>query len=141
VPSPSLLCPVHAHQSSSCAVGAPPSSTRGSTAPLPFSKRPRVRTRGEHPSHAVISPSIIPAPAQLLARVSCAAAEPFLPRFAFSVAPCRFCAHGCVRRDVLNVPGSFPKPPEPHHGRSARLRRTPAAVPSGATAPKSTPCR
>ena len=82
-----LLRLVHAHQSSSCAVGAPPSSTRGSTAPLPFSKRPRVRTRGEHPSHAVISPSIIPAPAQLLARVSCAAAEPFLPRSVFSGAP------------------------------------------------------
>jgi hypothetical protein len=52
-----------------------------------FSKRPGVRTRGEHPSHAVISPSIIPAPAQLHAGVSCAAAEPFLPRSAFSSAP------------------------------------------------------
>jgi hypothetical protein len=55
--------------------------------------------------------------------------------------PCRFCAHGCVRRDVLNVSGPFPKPPEPRRGRSARLRRTPAAGPSGATAPKSAPCR
>jgi hypothetical protein len=55
--------------------------------------------------------------------------------------PCRFYAHGCVRRDVLNVSGPFPKPPEPHRGWSARLQRTPAMGPSGATAPKSAPCR
>ena len=54
--------------------------------------------------------------------------------------PCRFCAHGCVRRDVLNVFGHFPKPPEHCRGRSARLWRTPTAGPSGATAPKSAPC-
>jgi hypothetical protein len=136
VPSPSLLRPVHAHLSSSCAIGAPPPSTQGSTAPPPFSKRPGVRTRGEHPSHAVISPSIIPAPAQLLAGVSCATAKPFLPQSAFSGAPCRFCAHGRVRRVALNMSDRFPKPPEPRRGRSARLRRTLAAGPSGATAPK-----
>jgi hypothetical protein len=51
--------------------------------------------------------------------------------------PCRFCAHGCVRCDVLNVSGPFPKPLEPHRGWSARLRRTPVVGPSGATAPKS----
>jgi hypothetical protein len=51
--------------------------------------------------------------------------------------PCRFCAHGRVRRDALNVSSPFPKPPEPRCGRSARLRRTIAAGPSGATAPKS----
>jgi hypothetical protein len=55
--------------------------------------------------------------------------------------PCRFCAHSCVHRDVLNVSGPFPKPPEPRRGHSARLRRTPAAGPSGAAAPKSAPCR
>jgi hypothetical protein len=55
--------------------------------------------------------------------------------------PCRFCTHGRVRRDVLNVSGPFPKPPEPRRGRSARLWRTPAAGPSGATAPKSAPGR
>jgi hypothetical protein len=87
VPSRSLLRPVHAHRSSSCAVGATPPSTRGSTAPPPFSKHPGVRTRGEHPSHVVISRSIIPAPAQLLAGVSCAAAEPFLLRSTFSGTP------------------------------------------------------
>jgi hypothetical protein len=53
--------------------------------------------------------------------------------------PCQFCAHGCVRRDVLNVSGPFPKPPEPRCGRSACLRQTPTAGPSGATAPKSAP--
>jgi hypothetical protein len=55
--------------------------------------------------------------------------------------PCRFCAHCCVRCDALNVSGPFPKPPDPRRGRSARLRQTPAAGPSGATTPKSTPCR
>jgi hypothetical protein len=84
VPSPSLLCPDHAHRSSSCAVGAPPPSTRGSTAPPLFSKRPRVRTRGEQPSHALNSPSTTPEPSQLLAGVSCAAAQPFSPRSALS---------------------------------------------------------
>jgi hypothetical protein len=53
--------------------------------------------------------------------------------------PCRFCAHGCVHRDVLNVSVLFPKPLEPRRGRSARLRRTPVAGPSGATTPKSVP--
>jgi hypothetical protein len=87
VPSPSLLRSVHAHRSSSCTVGAPPPSTRGSTAPPPFSKRPGVRTRGEQPSHALNSPSITPEPAQFLAGVSCAAAEPFTLRSVFSGAP------------------------------------------------------
>jgi hypothetical protein len=51
--------------------------------------------------------------------------------------PCRFCAHGRVRRDALNVSDPFPKPPEPQRGQPARLRRTLVAGPSGATAPKS----
>jgi hypothetical protein len=51
--------------------------------------------------------------------------------------PYRFCAHGGVCRDVLNVSGPFPKPLEPRRGRSARLRRTLTAGPSGATTPKS----
>jgi hypothetical protein len=53
--------------------------------------------------------------------------------------PCRFCAHGCVRRDVLNVSGPFPKPQEPRRGRSGRLQRTPVVGPRGTTAPKSAP--
>jgi hypothetical protein len=53
--------------------------------------------------------------------------------------PCWFRAHGCVRRDVLNVSGPIPKPPEPRRGRSARLQRTPTEGPSGAIAPKSAP--
>jgi hypothetical protein len=136
VPSPSLLHPVHAHRRSSCVVGAPPPSTRGSTVAPPFSKRPGVRTRGEQPSHALNSPNIAPEPTQFLARVSCAAVELFHRGLRSLAPPCRFCAHGRVRRDTLNVSGPFPKPPEPRRGRSARLRRTLAAGPSGATAPK-----
>jgi hypothetical protein len=39
-----------------------PPLTRGSTAPPPFPKCPRVRTQGEQPSHSFISPSIAPVP-------------------------------------------------------------------------------
>jgi hypothetical protein len=54
-----------------------------------------------------------------------------------SLAPlCQFCAHGRVCRVALNVSDPFPKPPEPHRGRSARLQRNLAVGPSGATAPK-----
>jgi hypothetical protein len=55
--------------------------------------------------------------------------------------PCWFSAHGRVHHDALNVSGLLPKPPEPRRGRSTRLRRTLAVGPSGANAPKSTPCR
>jgi hypothetical protein len=53
--------------------------------------------------------------------------------------PCRFCAHGCVRRVALNVSDPFPKPLEPHRGRPPCLRRALAAGPSGATAFRSCP--
>jgi hypothetical protein len=103
VPFPSLLRPVHAHWIVSCAARAPLPSTRGSIAPPSFSKRPRVRTRGEHPSHAFILPSITSAPAQLLTGVSCVAAEPFPPRSALSGAPVpglrpRSCSPCCAER-------------------------------------------
>jgi hypothetical protein len=54
---------------------------------LPFSKRPGVRTQGEHPSHAFITPSIAPEPAQLLTGVSCAAVGLFPPWSTLSGAP------------------------------------------------------
>jgi hypothetical protein len=118
---------------------SPPPSTRGSTAPPPFSKCPGVRTRGEQPSYAFISPSIALVPAQLLTGVSCAAAGPSPPRSASSGTPCRFYAHGRVRRVSLNVSDPFPKPLEPHRGRPPRLRRALATKPSGATAHMSGP--
>jgi hypothetical protein len=58
--------------------------------PRRLSKRPGVRTRGEQPSHALNSPSTAPEPAQLLAGVSCAAAEPFSQWSALSGAPMPF---------------------------------------------------
>jgi hypothetical protein len=139
VPSSSLLCPVHAHRSSSCTVGAPPLSTRGSTAPR----------RSPSVSKFALEVSNLPMP--LICQLShqsprnCSLELATSPRNLFhrslrSLAPpCQFCAHGCVRRDVLNVSCPFPKPPEPRRGRSACLRRTPAAGPRGTTAPKSAP--
>jgi hypothetical protein len=46
---------VPSHRSFCCAAGAPPPSIRSSIAPLPSSKSPRVRTRGEQPAHALNS--------------------------------------------------------------------------------------
>jgi hypothetical protein len=96
---------------------SPPPSTRGSTAPPPFSKHPEVRTRGEQPFHAFISPSIAQCPRNCspelvapLRDLSHRSLRPLVP-------PCRFCAHGHVCRVALNVPDPFPKPLEPHCGR------------------------
>jgi hypothetical protein len=49
--------------------------------------------------------------------------------------------HGRVRQTSLIAPRLVPEPLVPRRGRSARLRRTLAAGPSGATAPKSAPGR
>jgi hypothetical protein len=113
---PSLVCPVRAHRSVSYAAGAPPPSTLGSIAPPPLSKRPRVRTRGEHPSPAFILPSITPEPAQLLTGVSCAAAGLFPPWSAFSGAPVPVLHPRSCWPCRLNVPDPFPKPLEPRRG-------------------------
>jgi hypothetical protein len=106
-----------------------------------FSKRPKVHTRGEHPSHAFISPSIAPKPAQLLTGVSCAATGLFPPRSVFSGKDRTvvFCTHSRVRRVTLNKPDPFPKPLEPRRGRPPRLRRALAVGPNGATALMSGP--
>jgi hypothetical protein len=82
-----LVCPVRAHRNVSCTEGAPPLSTRGSIAPPLFSKHSGVRTRGEQPSHAFISPSIAPEPVQLLTGVICASAGLFPLPSAFSRTP------------------------------------------------------
>jgi hypothetical protein len=96
---------------------SPPPSTRGFIAPPPFSKHPRVRTRGEQPSHAFILPSITLEPAQLLTGVSCTAAGLFPPRSAFSGAPVTVLRQSRVCRVTLNMPDPFPKPLEPRRGR------------------------
>jgi hypothetical protein len=106
---------------------------------LSFSKRLRVRTRGEHPFHAFISPSIAPEPAQLLIGVSCAAAGLFPPRSAFSGAPVP------VMRPWLCSPcrperaSPFPYAPRASSWLPPRLQRALAVGPSGATALMSGP--
>jgi hypothetical protein len=95
---------------------SPPPSTRGSTTPSLFPKRPGVRTRGEQPSHVFISPSIAPVLAQLLTGVSCAVVGPFHRGLCPLVPPCRFCTHGRVRQISLSALELFPKPLEPRCG-------------------------
>jgi hypothetical protein len=112
---------------------SPLPSTWGSIAPPPIPKRPEVRTRGEEPSHAFISPSIAPVLVQLLTGVSCAAAGPFHRGLRPLVPPCRFCAHGRVCQIDLSALELFPKPLEARRGQSPRLRRALAARTSGAT--------
>jgi hypothetical protein len=133
-----------AHRSSFCVAGAPPPSTRGSTAPSPSSLL--------HPrslSLFALEMSTLPMP--LFRQVSpqrprnCSL-ELVVPlrnlshRGLRSLAPpCRFCAHSRVRRVALNVSDPFPKPLEPRRGQPPRLRRTLAAGPSGAITSKSAP--
>jgi hypothetical protein len=137
VPSPSLLRPVHAHRSSSCAVGAPPPSTRGSTAPRRFPSVPEFALEVSNLPMPLIRQVPHQSPRNCSPELAAPPRNLFLRGLRSLAPPCRFCAHGCVRRDMLNVSGPFPKPQEPRRGRSARLRRTPTTGPSGATAPKS----
>ena len=117
MPFPSLVYPVRAHRSVSCAARAPQPSTRGSIAPPPFSKRPGVRTQGDHPSHAFISPSITQSPRNCSPELV-APPRDFSHHGLRSLAPsCRFCAHGRFCRVALNVSDPFPKPLEPRCGR------------------------
>jgi hypothetical protein len=55
------------------------------------------------------------------------------------VLPHRHEGHGRVRQTALNAPELVPKPLEPRHGQSPRLRRALATGLSGTTAPKSAP--
>jgi hypothetical protein len=57
----------------------------------------------------------------------------------FLAPPCRFCAHGRVRRVTLNVSDPFPKPLEPTPWPPPRLRRALAVGSSGANAFRSSP--
>jgi hypothetical protein len=170
VPWPPLRpCPIQCHGELCLAVSysghpsvcpLPPCCARSTlTGAVLAQSKPR-RRRPEAPPHTRHSPSVpefalevsnLPMP--LIRQVPNQSPRNCSPELAASpqnlfhrglrslVPPCWFCAHGCVRHNVLNVSGPFPKPPEPRRGRSARLRRTPAAGPSGATAPKSAPCR
>jgi hypothetical protein len=113
---------------------SPPPSTQGSTTPPPFPKHPEVRSRGEQPSHAFISLSIVPVPAQFLAGVDPRRRSP--PRRVLHplVPSCQFCAHGRVRQIALSTLELFPKPLEPRYVQSSRLRRDFTAGLSGARA-------
>jgi hypothetical protein len=113
-------------------------------------KEPR-HCRPEDPSHPHCSPSILEfalevsnLPMPLFRQVSpqspCnCSPELFVPprdffhyRLRSLAPPCRFYAHGCVRRVALNVPDPFPKPLKPCRSRPPRLRRALTTRPSAA---------
>jgi hypothetical protein len=116
---------------------SPLPSTRGSTAPPSFPKRPGARTRGEKPSHTFILPCIVPVPAQFLIGVYSRRCSPPRRVLRPRVPPCRFCAHGQVRQIALSALELIPKPLEPSRGQSPHLRRDFTAGSSGATVPAS----
>jgi hypothetical protein len=94
-----------------------PPSTRGSTAPPPFSKCPAVRTRGEQPSHVFISPSITQCPCNCSPELVAPSRDLSHRGLRPLVPPCRFCTHGRVSHVALNVPDPFSKPLDPRRGR------------------------
>jgi hypothetical protein len=139
VPSPSLVCPVPAHRSSSSATGAPSPSTRGSTTPLPSSTRSGVHTRGEHLPTPLIRLLLPFCPRDCSPELIRAAVSPSRRMQRPLVLPRQRDTHGRVRQTALNAPELFPKPLEPRRGQSPRLRRALAAGPSSATAFRSGP--
>jgi hypothetical protein len=137
LPFPSLICPVHAHRSVSCAARArrrrpeaPPHPRRSLSVPefgLEVSNLPMPLFRQVSPQcPSNSSPELIRAAVSPLCRVL----RPLVP-------PCRFCAHGRVPQIALSALELFPKPLEPCLGQSPRLRRDFATGSSGSTTPAS----
>jgi hypothetical protein len=139
VPSLSLLCLVRAHRSISCAVGV---CHRRPVEPL------RLRRCFATPA-LLLEVSNLPVPliwsSPLYSSRDCsleqssAVVSPLLrgPR---PLVPLRQReGHGRVRQITRIAPRPIPKPREPHRDRPARLRRTLATGPSGATAFRSGP--
>jgi hypothetical protein len=134
LPFPSLICPVHAHRSVSCAAGAhrrrpvaPPHPRYSPSVPefaLEVSNLPM-------PLFRQVSPQC---PRNSSPELICTAVSP--PRRVLRplVPSCRFCAHGGVCQIALSAFELFPKP---RRGQSPRLRRDFIVGSSGATAPAS----
>jgi hypothetical protein len=116
---------------------SPPPSTRGSTAPPPFPKCPRVRTRCEQPSRALNSTVTAFFRHNSSWELIRTAVSPprHVPRSLVLLR--RHGAHGRVRQIALSALKLFPKPLEPSRGCPPCLERALAARPSGATAPAS----
>jgi hypothetical protein len=141
VPFPSLVRPVRAHRSDSCAGGASPSSPRRVLAPPALPRDPALPLKVRNPPTPLIwslllycsrdcSPELSRTAVSLPRRVQCL----LLP-------PRRRDAHGRVRQTTLIVPELNPNPLVPRRGQPPRLRQALAVGPSGATAPVSTPGR
>jgi hypothetical protein len=137
LPFPSLVCPVCAHRSVSCAAGArrrrpeaPPQPRRSLSAPvfalevsnLPMPLFRQVPPQCPHNSSSELIRAAVSPPRRVLR-------PPKLPR--------QRGTHGRVRHVALNALELFPKPLEPSRGRPPRLQRDLTVRPSGATAPAS----
>jgi hypothetical protein len=141
VPFPSLFRPVRAHQSDSCAAGAPPPSPCRILVPAPLLRDPNASPQGEQP---VCTLNLV-VTALLLARLLAGAVShhrwPASPCAVPFGVPRRREGHGRVCQTALNTPELAPKPQEPRRGQPPRLRRALTAGPSGATTPVSAPGR
>jgi hypothetical protein len=141
VPLPSLVQPTRAHRSDSRTAGAPPPSSvaslRHHRCPVVPSLPLEVRNLPVPLISCVLrccSRDCSPEQSSTVASPPLSAQRPLvLPRW------CE--GHGRVRQTPLIAPRLVPEPLVPCRGRSPRLRRAPAVGSSGATAPKSAPCR
>jgi hypothetical protein len=136
VPSPSLLRPVHAHQSVYLRSRSPP----------PSLVEPLHRRRCFATLALLLKVSNLPVPLIWLSSL-CSSCDCSPEQSSAAVSPlCRGLrpmvllrqrvGHGRVRQTSLIAPRLVPEPLAPRCGRSARLRQTLGAGPSGATAPK-----
>jgi hypothetical protein len=116
VPFPSLFRPVRAHQSDSCAAGAPPPEPRRILVPPPLLRDPSASPQGEQLARALN----LVVTALLLMRLLAGA----VPRRRWPASPCavpfgvlrRREGHGRVYQTALNTPELDPKPLEPCRG-------------------------
>jgi hypothetical protein len=133
LPFPSLVCPVCAHWSTSCTVGA----RRCRPEAPPHPRRPpsalEFALEVSNLPVPLIRPLLSFCPRNSSQKLICAVVSPphRVPRSL--VLLCRRGAHARVRQIALSALELFPKPLEPRRGHPPHLRRDLAVEPSGAS--------